>query len=139
MTLNQREESFVRQMVKDHTPLVAQNPVQTGESKNHVSIDATIDRALASTPKMMAADLNDDPFIESKVRHTMRKDEKLGQWYARVGLGRSAILAMSRDEITEFAEQAEVNNRDAFVPRSDPRDAVVGAPVHSRRFVEVGV
>ena len=77
--------------------------MQTGDSKNHASIDATIDRALASTPKMQPRDLNDDPFIESKVRHTTRKDEKLGQWYARVQLGRAQILAMSKQAIAEFA------------------------------------
>ena len=46
--------------------------------------------------------INDDEEITARVSHTMLRGERLGEWFARVGLGKSQILLMSKGEIREF-------------------------------------
>ena len=57
---------------------------------------------LEHDPKMAAYDLNNDPEIVARVKHILLPGEKLGQFYARLGLGRAQIMTMSRSEISDW-------------------------------------
>jgi hypothetical protein len=54
--------------------------------------------------KIQVYDINKDSEIIARVRNTMRPNEALGAWYARTGLRKSQILAMSEDEIIRHIE-----------------------------------
>jgi len=54
---------------------------------------------------------SDDAAIIARIKHTMRPGEKLMQWYARIGLGRAQILAMSAVEIAKFVQASEESAR----------------------------
>ncbi|HXX20517.1 MAG TPA: hypothetical protein VEJ46_14025 [Candidatus Acidoferrum sp.] len=66
-------------------------------------------------PKMKTVDPNEDPEFHARVRHVLRPKESLMQFIARTGLGRPQAVAMSRDEITRFVENADANNLAAGV------------------------
>jgi hypothetical protein len=50
-----------------------------------------------AVPKV-TVDPNVDAEVIARVKHTMRAGEKLMQWYARTGLGKSRVLQMSQSE-----------------------------------------
>jgi hypothetical protein len=52
----------------------------------------------------------EDPQLLERTKHVRRKNERMGRFYARVGLGAAQILAMTPDEISRFCEIAEENN-----------------------------
>jgi hypothetical protein len=54
----------------------------------------------------------EDQELVSRIRHTMKPGEKLIQWYARVGLGKSQIMTMTKSEITRAVELAEERAKD---------------------------
>jgi hypothetical protein len=104
-----------------HYPLT--RPVVAGP--NHMS-ELTLGQtfgpiidAYRKAPKMRPIDTEDQEVIRA-VKHTMRKGEKLIQWYARVGLGKSQILRMTKDEISRVVAQAEINRKEEALP---PREA----------------
>lgn len=66
-------------------------------------------RLYRTAPKMRVASADDDPEMHDRIRHILKQGEKLGEFYARTGLGRSQALLMSCDQILEFVEQAEKN------------------------------
>jgi len=61
-------------------------------------------------------DPNDDPAFISRVRHEMKKGERLGEFVARTLLPRASALSMSRDEVSKFCRQAERNRAEEWVP-----------------------
>ncbi len=60
------------------------------------------------------------------VRHTMKKGERMGQWYSRTQIGRAQVLAMSKDEIALAVRRADERNRDHSV--QEPRPAKIVVP-----------
>lgn len=54
----------------------------------------------------------EDTEVVERIKHTLRPGEQLGQWYARVGLGRDQILHMNASEISRFVAIAEARNSD---------------------------
>jgi hypothetical protein len=60
----------------------------------------------------------DDPAIVRRIKHTMRKREKMMEWFARSGVSRADILAgISREEISLRVAAAELRNREeGFAP-----------------------
>jgi hypothetical protein len=48
--------------------------------------------------------------VVRRIRHTLRENEKLGEWYSRTGLGRSQVLQMTRDEVSARVALAERNS-----------------------------
>ncbi len=53
--------------------------------------------------------INNDNEIVKQISHTLLKNETLGGWYSRVGLGRAQILQMSKGEIREFVALVSQN------------------------------
>ena len=54
---------------------------------------------------------SDDAEIIRRIQHVLRPGEKLMQFYARVGLGRAQILAMTSVEIAKFVQVSEESAR----------------------------
>ena len=66
----------------------------------------------ARQQKIVPVDL-ENPEIRQRVKHVLEsRDERLGQFYARTGLGRHQIEHMSKDEISQFVARATQNNAD---------------------------
>jgi hypothetical protein len=70
-----------------------------------------------STPSngMKWKQLGDDPVLLEKTSHVRRDKEHLGEFYSRIGLGKSQILEMSKSEITRFCETVEKNGSDITI------------------------
>ncbi|HTX14751.1 MAG TPA: hypothetical protein VMD77_05600 [Candidatus Baltobacteraceae bacterium] len=100
---------------------------QHNRQMSDVRAEANLARLYKSLPKMKVIDLNDDSEFERAVRHVMKRKEKLMQFIARTGLGRSRALQMTRDEITAFCEAAQRNAREDYTdpetmkPKAYPR------------------
>ena len=52
--------------------------------------------------RMQTVSINDDQETLERIAHTLLPGEKLGAWYARVGLGKNQIHLMSQSEIAVF-------------------------------------
>ena len=87
-------------------------------------------------PKMTVVDLENDHEVISRVKHTMLRGEKLGQWYARTLIGRAEILKMTRDEISNRVAMADRNNANA--ERPGPQTIATPQPAPTRPLVMVG-
>lgn len=70
----------------------------------------------AITGKMRPVDPDADVEVMGRVKHVLKPNEKFLQFVARTGLGPASILAMSREEITRFVEQAERNRAEEALP-----------------------
>lgn len=115
MALTPNEENVLRRIVAENTPMPVLNPTPepTGYQERHGGISQLVDAELKRRPgKLQPSNPNDDPAVERRVKHVVKRDETLTEFYARVGLGRAQILSMSRDEIARFAEHAEQNAAD---------------------------
>ena len=141
MALTQQEEDVLRRVARDNTPMKAVNPGAhdtTGTAASEgAHLDGLVKRLLAAPRTLtgMAQDgkyhLEGEDDIVRRIAHTMKKGEKLIQWFARVGLGRSQILQMSKSEISAFVEQAERNNSEGpREPEPAPMPAVALVPSH---------
>jgi hypothetical protein len=109
--LTPQEENVLKEIARNNTPL-ARPTVKHGYVR--VNTSATLDemaKASARRGKMQVQDLNDDSAVMSKLERAgvLRKNEKLGQFYARTGLGRASILEWSPGEIKRFVEVREEN------------------------------
>src|SRR5258708_23791419 len=105
------EENFLRRFIREHTPM-AVSPGPPVPPPRDFSNDAQIDAQIDRMSKLKAVDADDDHEMKMRVGHTLRPGEKLGQWYARTGLGRVQALAMTKDEITRFVELRDADNTD---------------------------
>ena len=111
MALNEQEEGILRRLARENTPLA--RPTVT-HGYRPVDTSATLDemsKSSARRGKMAVVDPNDDSAVTSKLERAgvLRKNEKLGQFYARVGLSRPQIVAMSPGDIARFVEVRESN------------------------------
>jgi hypothetical protein len=106
-------------------------PVVAGPNHmNEPSIGQTfgpIIDAYRNAPRLKPVDLNDDPSVLGRIKHVLKPKEKLLEFYARTGLGKSQLMTMSRDEIKCFVAQAEANRKqeplpppEAYEPRRIP-------------------
>ena len=81
--------------------------------------------ANAKQVKTKTIDPNNDPEIIARIKFSMLKGEQLMAWYSRVGLGRSQIMQMSKDQITAFVEQANANQNETdatmYAPKPVPK------------------
>jgi len=68
-----------------------------------------ITRRYRESGKPKAYDPNDDPEIIARIKHTMKPNEKLMQWFARTMIGRASILSMTKAEITAAVARSEEN------------------------------
>src|SRR5260221_10372535 len=105
------EESFLRRFIREHSPLVTSPGPPVPPPHDH-SAEGTIDAQVDRMSKLKAVDPDDDHEVKMRVGHTLRPGEKLGQWYARTGLGRAQALAMSKEQIIRFVELREADNTD---------------------------
>jgi len=91
----------------------------TGEIPQHGNIDAMIDRASAS--KMKTVSIDDDAEMIGMVKHVLKPNETLGEFYARTGLSKSQAALMSKTEILGFCLTAEQNQADEVSMAHQPR------------------
>jgi hypothetical protein len=97
-------EDFMKEMAK--APKQVKQDVQTDNG----ALQRMIDRSRKMPFK--TEDLNDDAEMIKRVRHTMRPDEKLMEWYARTGLSKSQTALMSEAEILGWVLRAEEQGKD---------------------------
>ena len=64
----------------------------------------------AQLPRITAF-TNEEPILLAKTKHVRGKKETMGQFYARVGLGKAQILAMSKNEIAHFCDVVSTHER----------------------------
>ncbi len=129
MALTQQEESTLRRVAAENTPMRVLNPMApTSETAGDDREIERLTRRYLAAPRALTGTGQDGKYhlegedeIVRRVRHTMKKGEKLIEWFARVGLGRSQIFSMSRSEIEAFAEQADRNNEESGV--REPRES----------------
>src|SRR5579871_3025893 len=96
------EEAFLRQQIRNNTPMSVVNP-QPAQTESAAE-QRILEKQINSLPKMQVSDPNQDWGIINLVSHVMRKNEKLMEFYARVGLSRAQIATMSKSEISKFVE-----------------------------------
>jgi hypothetical protein len=130
MALTPKEEQFLKQMVKDHTPAVVVNPqphknFETIVRDDRIADDAALGR---KDPKMKPVSLEDDGEWLRRVRHTVLKNEKLGQWVARTMLPRAQCFSMSREEIQRWVDASAERSEDCPEPKADLRFNPPGRP-----------
>ena len=94
------------------------NPTLAGPDPKEQTFGQILGRivdAYKRAPRLKPIDA-DDPLVIDRVRHTMRKGEKMMSWYARTGIGKTQAMTMSRAEITRFVQQAETNRTQEPLP-----------------------
>jgi hypothetical protein len=74
----------------------------------------------------------EEPAIIAKVQHTMRKGEKLSEWYARTGCGRAQVLTMTKAELTNFVTVADSSAQDEWKPGNTWVPTPAQAPASTR-------
>ncbi len=114
-----------------------QSGEQPGEGISHY-LGRVIDEEAAKGPmKPASLDENgnpvfpEDPAVWGKVQHTMHSREKLGQWFARTGLGRAQIFKMTKKQISDFVAQADRNLAEDDGGKPRPTRAWTEQPAHS--------
>ena len=118
MALTATEEAALRLLARDNPLPLARPAVQYREAPA-VGWGDLIDRALAKG-KMWVQNWDEDWEVLNRVKHVMKKGEKLGQFYSRTCLGRASILRMTKDEITQAVALAEKNNLESCVQEPQP-------------------
>jgi hypothetical protein len=89
-------------------------PVQTGVAEFTGKL-----LQLARRQKVITVDLDDDKFTRDRVKHVLLRNERLGSFYARTGLGKAQIAEMSRQQISEFVARAAENAKDDVTAPSE--------------------
>jgi hypothetical protein len=103
-----QEEATLKRLARENPPPLFRPDVQYKEEPA-VGWNDLVYRSLAAG-KLRAVNLDEDHEIVHKVKHTMKKGEHLGEWYARTQIGRAQILQMDKDEITHAVARAEQRN-----------------------------
>lgn len=124
MELTEQEVGTLRRLARDNTPMRPVNPVPAGDTASTVE---HLDRQIAKAEPLRPANPDEDWPLLAKISHTMRKGERVMEWFARVGLGRSQVFAMTRDEIKRRADLAD--------ERQEPKPAQLTAPPEPQRLV----
>jgi len=109
------------------------NPTVAGPDPREMTEAQLLGRiasAYKAAPRMRAVDLNDDPSVLARIKHVLKPNEKLLQFFARTGLGRTQALTMTRAEVSQFVEQVERNRQQEastahFEPRGIPARLVI--------------
>jgi hypothetical protein len=125
--LSQAEENVLKQLAREKTPTVVMNPNGGGTNDTaeatarHVA--SLVGRTLGVAPVVVGGQIGgashlqaamDDSEFRKRVKHVLLKDEPTTAFIARTGLGYSQVFAMTKDEITKFVKQAEINNNDGI-------------------------
>jgi hypothetical protein len=137
--LTPHEESVFKEWVKNHTPLQRPQTQVKQVERSVESVTRWVDQMFARCGgKMKTQNINEDNEVESRVKHTMLKNERLGEWYARTLIGKAQVLTMSKAEITRAVELANARNaEDGFevqtIRKAEPKKSQI--PIH--RFLMV--
>ncbi len=110
--LTTQEENALKRLAQELTPTPVLNPENTGWQPRGPSLSQMTEASLRRCPQMKVIDPNTDHAVEHRIKHVLRTNEKLMEFYSRVGLGRAQILSMSKEEISLFVENAERNAAD---------------------------
>lgn len=113
-----QEEIVLRRIVQENTPL-SRPIIDHGKTHNPVSGDY-LTRELARCTPIHTVNPEEDYAVINKLRDAavLKHGERLMEFFARTGLGRAQLLAMSIKEIQNFVRQAEANNAaDGFQPQ----------------------
>lgn len=117
--LTPQEEATLKRLARENPPPLFRPDVQYVEEKV-VSWNDLVYRSLAAG-KLQTVNLDDDHEIVHRVKHTMKKGEHLGQWYARTQIGRAQILQMDKDAITKAVVLADQRNLNEVQEPKPPR------------------
>lgn len=123
--LTPQDELAIKNLLATSRPMPVMNP-QTGRVPqiNEAAAMAQIMRSVTGPLPVLAgaaakgtlngvprpAPRGDDPELLERTKHVRRKNERLGQFFARIGLGAAQIRNMTKDEISRFCEIVENNN-----------------------------
>jgi len=105
--LTEREEQTLKQLARDHTPLAKPSTPLVSPAQ---PIGDYLAREMEKARKIEPQNPEQDYAVRDRIKHVLRKNEKIMEFFARVGLSRPQILAMGHAEISKFVEQADLRN-----------------------------
>jgi len=126
-------EELILKQIAAREPLPRQKaPVKYGPV-TLPNLRAWFDEQCAKLKKMEIVNINEDHATENRVKHTMKKDEKLSEWFSRTQIGRAQALSMSKEQITRAVALAEERNReDGFavqtIRKAEAKQSLI--PIH---------
>lgn len=119
--LNEREEAFLRQQLRDSTPMQSVNPVPSPPRYEDRVTPPQIEKWLKA-PKLQPVSINADQLVQDKLRGADFKGSP-GEFFATVGVGRAELVKMSSAEIRDAIARAATRDDDVAPPR-----AMIGLP-----------
>jgi len=121
--LTQQEENVLRQLARDHAPSVVVNPQVAHLPDEASGFAMLLDRWRTAGPLRVVSGcapttdpdgklrpvVGEDQVLLEKTKHVRRKDEKMMQFFARTGIGKSQILSLTKDELARLVAVASQN------------------------------
>jgi hypothetical protein len=123
MALTQQEENVLRNLAQSHMPMQVTNPPAPSTAGDQLTDGQYLGRItdrVGKMPVVGGTGAKDDPALLAKTAHVRTRNETMGQFYSRTGVGLHQVLNLSKDELARVVKVSEETANMSAQPPKQP-------------------